>query len=379
MERGKLSGMGKYGMGHVYQRGHIWWIAYSKAGMGQQRESSKSRRREDAVRLLKARLGEIVTGNFVRPERMTMRELFQLVVDDYTARDHRSLYYVKLRIDTHLAPAVGKIRATEFGSEDVERYLRRRRNGEHRPANATLNRELAIIKRAFRLAAERTPPLVGRVPHILTLKEDNVRTGFLDDERYRAILHELPDYLKVLFVVGYHTGVRKGELLIVRWAQVDLKGREIRLRHGETKNDEGRTLPIYGDMLPWLEMAYARHQSTCPQCPWVFQEGGQRIKSFRKAWASACTRAGMPGLLFHDLRRSAVRNMERAGIPRKTAMAIAGHKTEAIYWRYAMSNDRDIRDAGRKLERYFEEIRTTAAKTITKSITVPVAKSPRPS
>jgi len=87
----------------------------------------------------------------------------------------------------------------------------------------------------------------------------------------------------------------------------------------------------------------------------------------------------MPGLLFHDLRRSAVRNMERAGIPRKTAMAIAGHKTEAIYWRYAMSNDRDIRDAGRKLERYFEEIRTAAAKTITKSITVPGAKSPRPS
>ena len=123
-------------------------------------------------------------------------------------------------------------------------------------------------------------------------------------------------------------------------------------------------------------MADARHQSQCPQCPWVFQKGGQRIKSFRKAWASACTRAG---LLFHDLRRSAVRNMERAGIPRKTAMAIAGHKTEAIYWRYAMSNDRDIRDAGRKLERYFDEIRSAAAKTITKSITVPGAKSPRPS
>ena len=92
----------------------------------------------------------------------------------------------------------------------------------------------------------------------------------------------------------------------------------------------------------------------------------------------SCTRAGMPVLLFYDLRRSAVRNMERASIPRKTSMAIAGHKTEAIYWRYAMSNDRDIRDAGRKLERYIEEIRTTAAKTITKSITVPVAKGPRP-
>ena len=73
---------------------------------------------------------------------------------------------------------------------------------------------------------------MGRVPHVLTLKEDNVRTGFLDDEHHRALLHPLPDYLKVLFVVGYHTGVRKGELLMVRWAQADFKGREIRLRHG---------------------------------------------------------------------------------------------------------------------------------------------------
>ena len=128
------------------------------------------------------------------------------------------MYYVTLCIDTHLAPAVGKIRVTEFGSEDVERYLRRRRNAKHRPANATLNRELAVIKRAFRLAAERAAPSVGRVLHVLTLKEDNVRTGFLDDEHHRALLHPLPDYLKVLFVVGYHTGVRKGELLMVRWA-----------------------------------------------------------------------------------------------------------------------------------------------------------------
>jgi integrase len=143
--------------------------------------------------------------------------------------------------------------------------------------------------------------------------------------------------------VGYHTGVRKGELLMVRWPQVDLKSKEIRLRHGETKNDEGRTLPIYGDMMPWLQMAHAQHQAQFPACQWVFQQDGEHIKSFRKAWASACARAGVAGLLFHDLRRSAVRNMERAGIPRKTAMAISGHKSEAIYLRYAMSNDRDAR------------------------------------
>ena len=96
----------------------------------------------------------------------------------------------------------------------------------------------------------------------------------------------------------------------------------------------------------------------------VFQRDGKRVQSFRKAWASACTRAGVSGLLFHDLRRSAVRNMERAGIPRKMAMAISGHKTEEVYRRYAMVSPRDIRDAAAKMEQFFQE-------TITKTITVP--------
>jgi integrase len=85
---------------------------------------------------------------------------------------------------------------------------------------------------------------VGRVPHILSFKENNVRKGFLDGEQYRSLLCELPDYLRPLFVVAYHTGVRKSELLKVRRVQVDLKSREIQLLHGETKNDEGRTLPM---------------------------------------------------------------------------------------------------------------------------------------
>jgi hypothetical protein len=69
---------------------------------------------------------------------------------------------------------------------------------EAKPANATLNRELAIVTRAFRIAVDMTPPLVGHVPRMPTLKEGNVRTGFLEDEQYRTLLHELPDHLQLL-------------------------------------------------------------------------------------------------------------------------------------------------------------------------------------
>lgn len=174
--------------------------------------------------------------------------------------------------------------------------------------------------------------------------------------------HELPEYLRLLLVIAYHTGVRKGELLKIGKGQVDLKAAQIQLNPGETKNDEG-VLPIYGDMGPWLEMQVTTLEAKFPGCRWLFHEGGRQILSFRKAWASACKRAKVPGQLFHDLRRSAIRNMERAGIPRKVAMQISGHKTETVYQRYAIVSARDVRDAGAKLGRFFEEQRTTTKTT----------------
>jgi integrase len=81
----------------------------------------------------------------------------------------------------------------------------------------------------------------------------------------------------------------------------------------------------------------------------VFHRNGKPIKSLRRAWKTACKDAGRPGLLLHDLRRSAVRNLERAGISRSVAMKLTGHKTEAVYRRYAIVAESDLHDAGTKL------------------------------
>jgi len=181
---------------------------------------------------------------------------------------------------------------------------------------------------------------------------------------HENLLNALPAELKLLFVIAFHVGCRRGELLRLRWPQVNLSGREIRLYQGETKNDEGRTLPIYGDMLPWFELAHTEHFEKYPDCEWVFHRDGRRIVDFRGAWAEACDRSGVPALHFHDLRRTAVRNMERAGIPRSVAMKISGHKTESVYRRYAIVSQRDLRDAAAKMDEFFKG-------TITKTITVP--------
>lgn len=92
-----------------------------------------------------------------------------------------------------------------------------------------------------------------------------------------------------------------------------------------------------------------------PDCPWVFRYTDRQIGSHIKGWAKGCNNAGLAGLHFHDLRRSAVRNMERAGIPRNVAMAVSGHRTEAVYRRYDIVNSQDLRNAAAKMETYLSE------------------------
>ena len=84
--------------------------------------------------------------------------------------------------------------------------------------------------------------------------------------------------------------------------------------------------------------------------PWVFvHPDGTRIKNFRYAWAKACRTAGVPGRLAHDFRRTAVRNLERAGVPRSAAMKMTGHLTETVYRRYAIVDEGMMREASEKL------------------------------
>ena len=111
------------------------------------------------------------------------------------------------------------------------------------------------------------------------------------------------------------------------------------------------TLTIYGDMRAWLEMAKAEHDAKFAACPWLFfDDGGKQIGAFRKAWASAGKRAGVPDLLFHDLRRSAAMNVDRAGVSRRVIVQITGHKTEAMFLRYRIVNSRDLCDAAHRME-----------------------------
>jgi integrase len=363
---GKVSTMRKRGFGSVYQQkkrgadGQMamlptWWIKYSKAGRVY-RESSGSYDQREAEKLLKRRLGEVVTGKFagLEPERIRIRELTAEVLSDYENNDRSSRGHVERRLNLHILPVLGDIRAADFGTSDLKRYIAMRRR--EKASNASINRELAILKRGFHLGAENDPPRVCRIPHFPMLEENNVRKGFLEQEAYQKLRDALSPGVQLLFIVAYHVGCRRGELLKVRWSHVDLNAKRIRLEPGTTKNKEGRNLPIYGEMLERLRIEKEVRDSRFPTCQHVFRRGGAPIKNFRKSWESACVAVGLDGLMFHDLRRTAVRNMVRAGIPEKTAMAISGHKTRSVFDRYNIVNDRDLTDAAVRMEQHLKSL-----------------------
>jgi integrase len=252
----------------------------------------------------------------------------------------------------HLLPVFGPLLAVKVVSADVTAYQATRQ--AEGAANATINRELAALKRMFSLAVKGEK--IHRTPHIAMLQEHNVRTGFFEDHQYEAVRAHLPAYAQPVVAFAYITGWPvRSEVLTLQWRQVDFKAGIIRLDPGTTKNLEGRVFVMTPEFRDTLEaqraVTEAKQQKTGSIIPWVFHrtKRGRPLKSFRKAWQQACLAAGVPGRILHDLRRTAVRNLERAGVPRSVAMKMVGHKTESVYRRYAIVDETMLRDAAVKL------------------------------
>lgn len=210
-----------------------------------------------------------------------------------------------------------------------------------------------MLRRAFRLAAR-----AGKVafrPEFEMLHVENARKGFFEADQSRAVVEHLPDYLKPVATAAYITGWRtKSELLTRQWRHVDLDAGWLRLDPGEGKTAEPRMFPLTPELRGLLEgqreVVSGLERANGQIIPWVFvHPDGSPIKNFRYAWEKACRLAGTPGRLVHDFRRTAVRNLERAGVPRSSAMKITGHKTETVYRRYAIVDEGMMREAAEKL------------------------------
>jgi integrase len=184
-------------------------------------------------------------------------------------------------------------------------------------------------------------------PYIPTVAVDNTRKGF-EPADFEAVERHLTAPLRPLMRFLYLTGWRAGEALGLTWAGVDFAAGVVRLEPGVTKNREGRELPFAAFPAPADLLRARREQTSAAEreqqriIATAFHRNGKPIRSYAGAWEAACTEAGLSGRLVHDLRRTAVRNLERAGVSRSVAMKLTGHRTEAVYRRHAITSGADL-------------------------------------
>lgn len=339
------------GDGRVFQRGSVWWIQYYFDGQDR-RESSRSTNKKVADKLLRQRLakkdsGELQEAHF---KQIRFADLKHIIEQDYQLSQRKSVD----RLGTALKALEGTFGGTLARAITLDRltaYANERLEGGHAPA--TVRYELAVLRRAFRLAQRAGKAICPPFP---ALHVSNTRTGFFERTDFEAVRARLPKEIQRIVTLAYLTGWRtRSEVLTMQWKQVDFGAGVVRLEPGTTKNDEGRVFPF--GVLPELD-ALLRQQweetkalqvATGRIIPFVFHRQGKPIKSFRQAWTDACTLAGVPNRLVHDFRRTAVRNLERAGVPRSVSMKLTGHKTESVYRRYAIVCEADLSEGLKKL------------------------------
>lgn len=338
-------------MGSLYRRGDVWWIKYYVDGRPV-RESAKTEKETEARKLLKLREGAAADGMPILPraDRLRLDHLLRDLVNDYQVNGKRSLDKAR-RCVRRLSAAFGARRAVSLTTADVRGYIVARQ--EEGAANATINRELAALKRAFSLAIANQTLRVR--PFIPMLTENNIRTGFMSEEEVGILATELPPTLRLVLRFAAFSGWRKREVLGLTWANVDLQRGVVRLEPGVSKAGEGREVYLTPEMVSLVKgqrdetARLEREQNRI--IPWVFHRNGKPVRNFDGAWRAVRGRVGLPGVLFHDLRRTAVRNMVRAGIPERVAMQISGHKTRSIFDRYHIVSEGDLREAAFKLSK----------------------------
>jgi integrase len=350
------------GDGRIYKRpgSSLWWCQYSLRGKVY-RQSTDEPDEGKALKFLKRKLKEVHADqigarSFVGPqqERITVSGLLDALEADYKLRGKASPQF-----KAHLKPMrehFGDWRAVEVRAEAVDKFISMLLEGTadvRGKAPATVNRSTQLLAQAFNLALERRQ--LSMAPHIRHLPErGNARQGFFADHEFRGVVENLPSYLQDFARFGYLTGWRRGEIASLRWEDVD--GDLIRLRGENVKNGESRSITADGELAELLERRKKARQVKTKTAvliaDLVFHHGGEPIVDFRKAWATACRMAGVEGKLFHDFRRTAVRNMVRAGVPERVAMSISGHKTRSIFDRYNIVSERDLRDAMQRTQTY---------------------------
>jgi integrase len=276
---------------------------------------------------------------------LTFDVMAQAYLEDYQLQRYRTMVTARARVE-HLRGFFGGWAAEALTADRVRDYqMHRRTQGAEA---ATINRETSALSRMFQLAIrrgrlERMPLFPNR------LEENPPREGFFEHDEYLNVRAHLPASYQDVLDFAYYSGWRRNEILGLTWDEVDLKGGVIRLPPQRSKTRTGRVLPISP---PLQQVLKRRRRLKQPKDSRVFHRDGVPVRAWRSALRDACRKAKVPHRLLHDCRRTAARNLIRAGVPERIAMLLTGHKTRAVFDRYNIVNEQELLTAGERLATY---------------------------
>jgi integrase len=355
----------------LYKRGGVWWYGFIFNGQRIQR-SSKVENRREAENIEKAAWTQLARGEVgiedkPKPKIRTVGELLDSLRADYELRGKGSV--PNLSLISVVKEVFGTKNSDKLTNDDVVAYVTKRRK-EGR-ADSTISNHLQVLSQAF-ILAKLTPPDVPR------LSVDNARSGFFGRDDFDRVCSRLPEDLRDFCLFGFLTGWRKNAIATLEWS--DIRDGNAYLRGVHSKNGRPYFVPLIGELASLVERREAARPLTrysgVVLSSLVFHRDGRPVNEFRKSWDSACIAAGLgamvcprckersaeksccskcktrrkyAGRIFHDLRRSAARNLIRAGVSQAVAMRITGHETDAMFRRYNITSEDDLRDAMMKI------------------------------
>jgi integrase len=360
-----------YGSGSLWLRKSkkhpdgVFWIRFHDVAGKLRAENSSTDSETKALRLLAKRIGESQAGTL--PSQQSGRTLMDDLAESYfkiykaelqsrigenlpdktrawrEERAEQVLSEAKARWDNHLKPVFGDRKASLITTEDLHEYLTKRRKAKAR--NATVNREMALLLRMFRVGYNTRPRKVSEVPIFPKKLPEEARKGHVDATGFENVLKAISQPgLRAMLLVAYRLGFRKAELqnLLV----IQIQDGWIKLFAGATKNGRERSVPMPADVKEAVEACIAGKKFDDYVFTWA---SGKPIRDYRTAWKNACTAAKVPKLSVHDLRRSAVRNMVRKGISPIVGMQITGHLTREVFDDYDVTATGDLLEAAKVL------------------------------
>ena len=270
-------------------------------------------------------------------------------LEDYVLQQNRTLNTARPRVE-HLREFFGDWSAKAITADSIRNYqLQRRKQGAQA---ATINRETSALSRMFQLAIRRGQ--LERMPLFpKRLEENPPRDGFFEHAEYLKVRAQAPAPYRDVLDFAYYSRWRRNEILNLTWDEVDLVGGVIRLTPRRSKTKAGRVLPISEPLRNVLKRRLRRRDKKDPR---VFLRDGVPVRQWRTALRDACRKTKLPYRLLHDCRRTAARNLIRAGVPERVAMLLTGHKTRAVFDRYNIVNERELLTAGERLAAYVATI-----------------------